>query len=87
MCALHMHIERPEAQKSQRISLTPPVASLMQSCVDSAQTVLRILRVLGDEDLLGTFLHLPKSISSIRHCFKVVQVLIRNHRSIPPLPT
>lgn len=36
MCALHMHIERPETQKSQMISLTPPVACLMQSCVDSA---------------------------------------------------
>ncbi|KAK1724811.1 fungal-specific transcription factor domain-containing protein [Colletotrichum acutatum] len=38
------------------ISLTPPVASLLQSCVDSAQTVLRTLRVLGDEDLLEAFL-------------------------------
>ncbi|KAJ0356146.1 hypothetical protein COL154_011080 [Colletotrichum chrysophilum] len=38
------------------VSLTPPVASLLQSCVDSAQTVLRTLRVLGDEDLLEAFL-------------------------------
>ncbi|KAK1635885.1 fungal-specific transcription factor domain-containing protein [Colletotrichum phormii] len=38
------------------LSLTPPVASLLQSCVDSAQTVLRTLRVLGDEDLLEAFL-------------------------------
>ncbi|EAW24713.1 fungal specific transcription factor domain-containing protein [Aspergillus fischeri NRRL 181] len=54
MCALHMHIERPDTQKFRSIPLTPAVASLIQSCVDSAQTVLRVLRVIGDEDLLGS---------------------------------
>lgn len=53
MCALHMHIEQTESQVSHNITLTPTVASLIQSCVDSAQTILRTLRVLGDEDLLG----------------------------------
>ncbi|KAK1479597.1 fungal specific transcription factor domain-containing protein [Colletotrichum cuscutae] len=58
MCALHMHIEHSDshARHPQTVSLTPPVASLLQSCVDSAQTVLRTLRVLGDEDLLEAFL-------------------------------
>ncbi|OHX00742.1 fungal specific transcription factor [Colletotrichum incanum] len=56
MCALHMHIEHSDMRHSQTVSLTPPVASLLQSCVDSAQTVLRTLRVLGDEDLLEAFL-------------------------------
>ncbi|WYZ33991.1 hypothetical protein EsH8_I_000267 [Colletotrichum jinshuiense] len=56
MCALHIHIEHSDMSRSQTVSLTPPVASLLQSCVDSAQTVLRTLRVLGDEDLLEAFL-------------------------------
>ncbi|KAF6799430.1 C6 transcription factor [Colletotrichum musicola] len=56
MCALHIHIEHSDMRNSQTVSLTPPVASLLQSCVDSAQTVLRTLRVLGDEDLLEAFL-------------------------------
>ncbi|KAK1995308.1 fungal-specific transcription factor domain-containing protein [Colletotrichum falcatum] len=56
MCALHMHIEHSDMRQSHTVSLTPPVASLLQSCVDSAQTVLRTLRVLGDEDLLEAFL-------------------------------
>ena len=56
MCALHVHIEHTQGgDRSSTISLAPPVSSLMQSCVDSAQTILRTLRVLGDEDLLGTF--------------------------------
>ncbi|KAK1846417.1 C6 transcription factor [Colletotrichum chrysophilum] len=56
MCALHIHIEHSDLRATQTVSLTPPVASLLQSCVDSAQTVLRTLRVLGDEDLLEAFL-------------------------------
>ncbi|KAH8879811.1 fungal-specific transcription factor domain-containing protein [Thozetella sp. PMI_491] len=56
MCTLHMHIEETDRQNAGTISLTAPVASLIQSCVDSAQTVLRTLRVLGDEDLLEAFL-------------------------------
>lgn len=53
MCALHMHIKRTDSVVSGPIVLSSPVASLLQSCVNSAQTVLRILRVIGDEDLLG----------------------------------
>ncbi|TDZ32465.1 Proline utilization trans-activator [Colletotrichum spinosum] len=56
MCALHIHIEHSDLRTSQTVSLTPPITSLLQSCVDSAQTVLRTLRVLGDEDLLEAFL-------------------------------
>jgi hypothetical protein len=56
MCALHIHVKQTDTFRSGSISLSPPVASLLQSCVDSAQTVLRILRVIGDEDLLEAFL-------------------------------
>ncbi|KAK1688938.1 fungal-specific transcription factor domain-containing protein [Colletotrichum godetiae] len=54
---LTREVRRPDnSTPSHTVSLTPPVASLLQSCVDSAQTVLRTLRVLGDEDLLEAFL-------------------------------
>ncbi|KAJ5828297.1 transcriptional regulator family: Fungal Specific TF [Penicillium rubens] len=56
MCALHMHIERTERQKSQTIGLSPPVASLLQCCADSAQTILQTLRTLADDDLMDAFL-------------------------------
>ncbi|KAH6692311.1 fungal-specific transcription factor [Plectosphaerella plurivora] len=56
MCALHIHVKQTDTIRSGSISLSQPVASLLQSCVDSAQTVLRILRVIGDEDLLEAFL-------------------------------
>lgn len=56
MCALHMHLKQTDMFRNGSIVLNPPVASLLQSCVDSAQTVLRILRVIGDEDLLEAFL-------------------------------
>ncbi|KAF4948903.1 hypothetical protein FGADI_9187 [Fusarium gaditjirri] len=38
------------------LSLSPPVASLIQSCVSSAQAILKILRALADEDLIEAFL-------------------------------
>jgi hypothetical protein len=53
MCALNMHIERTERQASQSIGLSPPVASLLQCCADSAQTILQTLQTLADDDLLG----------------------------------
>ena len=53
MCALHTHIEMSETQKSRTMSLSSAVASLLQCCVDSAQTVLQTLRTLADEDLIG----------------------------------
>jgi hypothetical protein len=53
MCALNMHIERTERRASQSISLSPPVASLLQCCADSAQTILQTLQTLADDDLLG----------------------------------
>lgn len=56
MCALHMHIKRTNSIVAGPVMLSTPVASLLQSCVNSAQTVLRILRVIGDEDLLEAFL-------------------------------
>lgn len=54
MCALNMHIERTERQASQSIGLSPPVASLLQCCADSAQTILQTLQTLADDDLLGS---------------------------------
>ncbi|OAQ76810.1 fungal specific transcription factor [Purpureocillium lilacinum] len=56
MCALQMHVENADAQTPETIPLTPPVRSLLQSCVDSAQTELRMMRALADEDLLDSFL-------------------------------
>ncbi|KAI9904892.1 hypothetical protein N3K66_001421 [Trichothecium roseum] len=56
MCALHKHIRQTDALRSGRISLSPPVAYLLQSCIDSAQSVLKTLRVIGEEDLLEAFL-------------------------------
>lgn len=61
MCALHMHIERTERQASNTLSLSPPVASLLQCCADSAQTILQTLQTLADDDLIGiTPLRLPR---------------------------
>ncbi|KAJ5770190.1 uncharacterized protein N7511_002241 [Penicillium nucicola] len=56
MCALHMHIERTERQTLQNISLAHPVASLLQCCAESAQTILQTLRTLADDDLMDAFL-------------------------------
>lgn len=54
MCALYAHFDESQSSGSGgTISLTPPVSSLIQSCVDSAQTILGTLRVLGDDDSLG----------------------------------
>uniref|UniRef100_A0A0D2XPI0 Zn(2)-C6 fungal-type domain-containing protein n=1 Tax=Fusarium oxysporum (strain Fo5176) TaxID=660025 RepID=A0A0D2XPI0_FUSOF len=53
MCALHMHIEQSKTQlMTHGLSLSPPVASLIQSCVSSAQAILKTLRALADEDLI-----------------------------------
>ncbi|KAJ5497430.1 Transcription factor [Penicillium fimorum] len=49
----HHHVER---QKSQTIGLATPVASLLQCCADSAQTILQTLRTLADDDLMDAFL-------------------------------
>lgn len=56
MCALHMHIEKTERRTSQTLSLSPPVASLLQCCADSAQTILQTLQTLADDDLMGMFM-------------------------------
>ncbi|OGM39385.1 hypothetical protein ABOM_011804 [Aspergillus bombycis] len=56
MCALNMHIDSAERQPSQGICLSPPVASLLQCCADSAQTILQTLRSLADDDLMDAFL-------------------------------
>lgn len=53
MCALHMHIDQVGRNSLRSITLSPQVASFMQSCVDSAQNILRLLRILCDEDLMG----------------------------------
>ncbi|SPJ75769.1 uncharacterized protein FTOL_05500 [Fusarium torulosum] len=56
MCALHMHIEQSKTQMTHGLSLSPPVSSLIQSCVSSAQAILKTLRALADEDLIEAFL-------------------------------
>ncbi|KAB8250379.1 hypothetical protein BDV35DRAFT_377384 [Aspergillus flavus] len=56
MCALNMHIDSAERQPSQSICLSSPVASLLQCCADSAQTILQTLRSLADDDLMDAFL-------------------------------
>ncbi|KAF5622966.1 heterokaryon incompatibility het-6 [Fusarium sp. NRRL 52700] len=54
MCALHMHIEQSKTQlMTHGLSLSRPVASLIQSCVSSAQAILKTLRALADEDLIA----------------------------------
>jgi len=56
MCALHMHIEQSKTRlMTHGLSLSPPVASLIQSCVSSAQAILKTLRALADEDLIGKY--------------------------------
>ncbi|KAK2699664.1 hypothetical protein QWA68_000919 [Fusarium oxysporum] len=57
MCALHMHIEQSKTRlMTHGLSLSPPVAPLIQSCVSSAQAILKTLRALADEDLIEAFL-------------------------------
>ncbi|UZP46122.1 hypothetical protein NXS19_013934 [Fusarium pseudograminearum] len=56
MCALHMHIEQSKTRMTHGLSLSPPVASLIQSCISSAQSILKTLRALADEDLIEAFL-------------------------------
>ncbi|KAM0321747.1 hypothetical protein ACHAPQ_009287 [Fusarium lateritium] len=62
MCALHMHIEQSKTQLTHGLSLSPPVASLIQSCVSSAQAILKTLRALADEDLIESEAFLPFQI-------------------------
>lgn len=54
MCALQMHIENTDMMTAQTVPLSPVIASLLQSGVDSAQNVLKMLRILGEEDMLGS---------------------------------
>lgn len=53
MCALQMHVENTDTMMAQTVPLSPVIASLLQSGVDSAQNVLKMLRILGEEDMLG----------------------------------
>lgn len=53
MCALQMHVEKTDEQPTANVTLTPAVASLLHSCVQSAQRVVKVMRVLGEQDLLG----------------------------------
>lgn len=70
MCALHMHIDSEERESSQGICLSPPVASLLQCCADSAQTILQTLRSLADDDLMDAFLPFQ-----VEHAFSSAFVL------------
>ncbi|RSL90143.1 hypothetical protein CEP52_014679 [Fusarium oligoseptatum] len=56
MCALHMHMEQSKTQVTRELTLSRPVSSLIQSCVDSAIAILKTLRALADEDLIEAFL-------------------------------
>ncbi|RSL61635.1 hypothetical protein CEP53_005023 [Fusarium sp. AF-6] len=56
MCALHMHMEQSKTQITRELTLSRPVSSLIQSCVDSAIAILKTLRALADEDLIEAFL-------------------------------
>ncbi|KAJ5488595.1 hypothetical protein N7539_003485 [Penicillium diatomitis] len=56
MCALNMHIKSNGSAVTCSIELTPTVASLLQCCADSAQTILQTLQTLADDDLLDAFL-------------------------------
>lgn len=53
MCALHMHMEQSKTQVTRELTLSRPVFSLIRSCVDSARAILKTLRALADEDLIG----------------------------------
>ncbi|KAF4442228.1 transcription factor [Fusarium austroafricanum] len=48
--------KQSKTQLTHGLSLLPPVASLIQSCVSSAQAILKTLRALADEDLIEAFL-------------------------------
>jgi hypothetical protein len=65
MCVLHMQLERGQIHETRGITLSPPVESLIHSFVESAQAILRILRILADEELIGKIVstsmsHFPK---------------------------
>ncbi|KAF9893436.1 hypothetical protein FE257_010748 [Aspergillus nanangensis] len=56
MCALNMHIDHTRVNNLDAIPLSGPVSSLLQSGAESARNILRILRLLGDDDLMESFL-------------------------------
>lgn len=63
MCTLHMHIDQVGRNSLQAIALSPTAASFMRSCMESAQNILRLLRILCDEDLMGMFFFSIYSVS------------------------
>lgn len=84
-----MHIERTERQKSQTIVLAPPVASLLQCCADSAQTILQTLRTLADDDLMGMNLlavlnHINTNSNIQTHSY---HSKLKTHRPLPLFST
>ncbi|KAJ4135029.1 hypothetical protein NW768_004639 [Fusarium equiseti] len=53
---LLLQYHHSKTQMTHGLSLSRPVASLIQSCVNSAQSILKTLRALADEDLIEAFL-------------------------------
>lgn len=42
-----------ETNETNHVSLSPPIAALLQTCIDSATAILKMLRALAEHDLLG----------------------------------
>jgi hypothetical protein len=61
-----MHMEQSKTQVTRELTLSRPVSSLIQSCVDSAIAILKTLRALADEDLIGEISrHYPTTPSNM----------------------
>ena len=54
MCILQKSLEPMYANiRAPHVSLSPPIATLLQTCIDSATAILKMLRALKEQDLLG----------------------------------
>lgn len=70
MCVLQKYLSLSDTEKSIKMSLSPPVATLLHVCVDSAMNVIKQLQALREQDLLDSFLpfHLEDNFSSAFLC-------------------
>uniref|UniRef100_A0A0B7KK61 Xylanolytic transcriptional activator regulatory domain-containing protein n=1 Tax=Bionectria ochroleuca TaxID=29856 RepID=A0A0B7KK61_BIOOC len=87
MCALQMHVENSDTFPPVVVPLTSTVASLLSSCVESAHTILNMLRSLDEEGLLDSFLpfQLDAAYSSafILHLIKLISPSLLQDQSWP----
>ncbi|CAH0024860.1 unnamed protein product [Clonostachys rhizophaga] len=87
MCALQMHVENSDTLPPVVVPLTSTVASLLSSCVESAHTILNMLRSLDEEGLLDAFLpfQLDAAYSSafILHLIKLISPSLLQDQSWP----